>query len=295
MAPNLAGDGMMVAMSAAIAVSGATGQLGGRVATLLADRGVSQRLIVRDPRRAPALDGAEIAVAEFGDDSLREALTGIETFFMVSASETAGRSDLHAGAVNRAVEAGVRRIVYVSFCAAAPDCTFTFGRDHWHTEQHISASGLAYTFLRDNLYLDMMPLFVGADGTIRGPAGDGRVAAVARDDIAEVAAKVLVTDEFDGQGLELTGPNAFTLSEAAAAMTEAFGRPISYHAESVAEAYASRSSYGAPQWEVEGWVTSYTAIAAGELEHVSDVVPRLLGRPATSLTQYVGRLSGTPS
>ena len=55
------------------------------------------------------------------------------------------------------VAAGVRRIVYTSFVGAAPDCTFTFGRDHFHTEEHIKATGVGHTFLRDNLYLDFIP------------------------------------------------------------------------------------------------------------------------------------------
>ena len=73
----------------------------------------------------------------------------------------------------------------------SPAATFTFARDHWHTEEHIRETGVDFTFLRDNLYLDFVPGFVGEDGVIRGPAGDGSVAAVARDDVAEVAASVL--------------------------------------------------------------------------------------------------------
>ena len=87
--------------------------------------------------------------------------------------------------------AGVERIVYLSFYGASPDSTFTFGRDHWHTEQHIRGSGVAFVFLRDNLYLDVVPLLDSPEGVIAGPAGDGRVAAVARDDVADAAVTVL--------------------------------------------------------------------------------------------------------
>ena len=83
--------------------------------------------------------------------------------------------------------------MYTSFAAPRRTRTFTFGRDHFHAEEHIRATGLGYTFLRDSLYLDFVPLLAGADGVIRGPAGDGRVAAVARDDIADVAVAVLPT------------------------------------------------------------------------------------------------------
>jgi NAD(P)H dehydrogenase (quinone) len=69
-----------------------------------------------------------------------------------------------------------------------PTATFTLARDHWHTEQHIRASGMAYTFLRDNVYADLFRYLAGDDGVLRGPAGQGRVAGVAQDDIADVAA-----------------------------------------------------------------------------------------------------------
>jgi uncharacterized protein YbjT (DUF2867 family) len=82
---------------------------------------------------------------------------------------------------------------------------------------------------------------------------------------------------------DLTGPSAFTLTEAAATLSRLTGREIRYVDESLDEAYASRASYGAPKWQVDAWVSTYTAIAAGELDKVSEDIPRLLGRPALSL------------
>jgi NAD(P)H dehydrogenase (quinone) len=183
----------------------------------------------------------------------------------------------------------VSRIVYLSFLRAEPTSTFTFARDHWHTEELIRAKGVPFTFLRDSLYLDMIPLFVGADRMLRGPAGDGRVAGVARDDVADVAAAVLLGSGHEGQTYDLTGPTAFTLTEAAAALTEAAGVPIGYHAETVEEAYRSRAGYGAPDWAVDGWVSTYTAIAAGELEAVSQDVRRLSGHPPMGLVDFLAR------
>ncbi|MYV99928.1 NAD(P)H-binding protein, partial [Streptomyces sp. SID3343] len=110
------------------------------------------------------------------------------------AHESPDRVHEHTTAVDAAVAAGVERIVYVSFVGAAPDATFTFARDHWFTEQHIRASGLRFTFLRDNFYLAALPAMTGTDGAIRGPAGGGRVGAVAHDDIADAAAAVLSAD-----------------------------------------------------------------------------------------------------
>jgi NAD(P)H dehydrogenase (quinone) len=276
--------------SGLIGVTGATGQLGSRVARRLAESGVAQRLVVRDPARAPELAGAEVAQAAYGDNAaLLNALDGVDTLLLVSASESADRVSLHKATVDAAVAAGVRRIVYTSFVGAAPNATFTFARDHWHTEQHIRGTGVEYTFLRDNLYLDFVPGFAGEDGVIRGPAGDGRAAAVLRDDVAEVAARVVIDAAHSGMTYDLTGPSAFTLAEAAAMLSEAWGRPIRYEAETLDEAYRSRECFGAPAWEVAGWVTSYAAIASGELGEVSSSVEDITGHPPIGLSEYLAR------
>jgi uncharacterized protein YbjT (DUF2867 family) len=131
--------------------------------------------------------------------------------------------------------------------------------------------------------------YVGQDGVIRGPAGDGRVAAVARDDVAAVATRVLVDPGHSGAVYDLTGPAAFTLAEAAAVLSSAWDRRVRYEAETLDEAYRSREAYGAPAWEVAGWVTSYAAIASGELGAVSSAVEDITGRRPTSLEEYVVR------
>jgi NAD(P)H dehydrogenase (quinone) len=144
-------------------------------------------------------------------------------------------------------------------------------------------------FLRDNLYLDsLVDRFISPDGLIAGPAGDGRAAAVARDDVADVAVTVLLDPSpHDDRTYNLTGPQAISLSELAEAVAAASGRPVRYQAETMEEAYASRAHYGAPRFEVDGWVSGYVAIANGELERVSEDVPLLTGHPATSLREFL--------
>ncbi|MEU5317623.1 SDR family oxidoreductase [Streptomyces sp. NPDC021056] len=272
-----------------VVVTGATGRLGGRVARRLAEREVPQRLLVRSPERAPQLPGATPVRGSYDDhDAVVSGLSGAETVFMVSASESADRLAQHKVFVDAAVEAGVRHLVYVSFFGAAPDATFTLARDHFHTEEHIRATGLAYTFLRDNIYADFVPDLAGADGVIRGPAGQGRAAFVAQDDIADASAAILARPaDHAGATYDLTGPASLSLDEAAAVLSEVRGRTVTYHPETVEEAYASRASYGAPQWQLDAWVSTYTAIAAGELDGVSDAIARLTGHPATSVADVV--------
>jgi NAD(P)H dehydrogenase (quinone) len=124
---------------------------------------------------------------------------------------------------------------------------------------------------------------------IAAPAGQGRTGFVSRDDIADVAAAVLLDDSaaLDGQALEITGPEALSLAEAASVLTEVTGRPAVYREQTVDEAWATRRPSGHPDWEIEGWVTSYLAIAAGELSAVTDVVPRLTGHPARTVAEHL--------
>jgi NAD(P)H dehydrogenase (quinone) len=283
-------------MDAPLGITGSTGNLGGRVARLLADAGVEQRLLARDPSRVPTLASTSTAQMSYDDvEAVRHALEGITTVFMVSGSESESRVRDHLRFVDAAAEAGVQHLVYLSFYGASPAATFLLARDHYVTEEHIkhvaSAHGTTWTFLRDNLYADFLPMMAGDDGVIRGPADDGRVAAVAQDDIAAVAVAVLTDPSAHRHGTySLTGPEAFTLTEAAAVMSRVTGRPYRFEDETLEEAYASRATYGAPDWQVDAWVSTYAAIASGELAGVSDDVERISGRPATSLE----RLLGTP-
>ena len=274
-----------------IAVTGATGGLGGRVARALAERGVAQRLLVRDASRAPELPDSTVAETTYGDRAAAvAALRGVDTLLMVSAAETAERLDEHRTFVAAAAEAGVRQVVYTSFYGAAPDATFTLARDHWATEEALRDSGMAFTFLRDCFYLDFIPQLVGDDGVIRGPAGAGRVAAVARDDIAAAAVAVLLSPvAHAGATYDLTGPEALTFTEIAEILTAHTGRTVTFHDESVEEAYASRRRWEAPPWQYDAWVSTYTAIAHGEMAGVTDHVARLSGRPPIGLAAYLER------
>jgi uncharacterized protein YbjT (DUF2867 family) len=208
---------------------------------------------------------------------------------MVSGEENRDRVAQHFRCVDAAAAAGVQRIVYTSFLGAAADSTFTLGRDHWATEERIRASIPAWTMLRDSFYADFVPMMVGEDGVIRGPAGDGRAALVARDDVADVAVRVLLeVGQHDGRTYGLTGPQALSFQEIAALLSTP-DRPVRYVDETLEEAYASRAVYGAPDWQVDAWVSTYTAIAQGNAEAVTGDVERVTGRPARSLADLLGR------
>lgn len=277
-------------MASSLAITGSTGALGGLVARALADLG--PRLVVRDPSRAPDL-GLEVFPATYADTlASRSALEGVEVLFMVSASESEHRRDEHRSFVEAAASAGVRHVVYTSFAAAAPDATFTLGRDHHDTELALhearERTGMTFTVLRDNFYLDVLPLFAGDDGALRGPAADGAVAAVARADVADAAVAVLRDPApHAGATYTLTGPEALTLHQVAERAGAVLGRSLRYEPETVEEAWASRrAAYpGTPDWQVDAWVSTYTAIADGSCAPVSDDVARLTGHAPRSLEE----------
>jgi NAD(P)H dehydrogenase (quinone) len=272
-----------------LAVTGSTGGLGGMVARQLAALDSAQRLLVRDAARAPELDGAVPAVCGYADSAAaRQALDGVKVLFMVSAAEAEERLQEHITFIDAAADAGVEHVVYTSIYRCAPDSTFTLARDHYATEERIKASGMDFTFLRNNLYLDFLPLMTGEDGVIRGPAGDGVFSGVAREDVARSAVAVLRDPAIHkGKTYNLTGPEELSMARAAEVITEGTGRTITYQPETVDEAYASRASYGAPQWQLDAWVSTYTAVAAGELAGVSPDVHGLTGQDPISLQEFI--------
>ena len=269
-----------------IAVTGATGGLGGRVARGLSARGVEQRLIVRDPTRAPQLPGAEVAAAAYEDsEAMARALDGANTLFLVSGHEDPDRVSLHRKAIEGARMAGVERIVYTSFMGAAPNATFAFARDHVNTEQAIRDAGISLTSMRNALYADVAPRFVGSDGVIRAPAGHGRLAWVARADVARLAVVLLTEPGHEGQVYDVSGPHAIDLHETARILTRATRRAITYHPETLEEARASRA--GHPDWLVDGWIGSYLMLETGEGSVTSHTIEQLTGQRAMTLSEFL--------
>jgi uncharacterized protein YbjT (DUF2867 family) len=272
-----------------IALTGSTGVVGGLVAERLADQGANLRLIVREPLKAPPINGVDIASASdySATEEMTEALKGTDTLFLVSAREDENRLLQHYSAIDAAVAAGVQRIVYTSFCGAAPDATFTLARDHFATEKAIESSGLDFVFMRQNMYLDYMPFLADKNGIIRGPASDGRFVPVARTDVADVAVRLLTDDSRDGETFNISGRERVSMRHVAARLTALTGKHVEYVQETVEAAYESRAVFGAPDWEVAGWVTSYEAIAAGELDLETESVKNLTGHEPQNLDEFI--------
>lgn len=268
-----------------IGITGVTGKLGSYVADLVDKKGIASVHLARSPERAKVYASAEIRKIVYANTpEVVEALKGIDTLLMVSARENPERVKEHKEFLDAAKLAGVQHIVYTSFYGADEKATFTLSRDHAQTEAYIKELGFTYTFLRDNFYLDFLIDIALENGEIRGPAGSGKVSAVARKDTSSVAAELLSNaKKWENQTLSLTGPEDLSMEEIVELLSKNTGKTITYVDESVEEAYESRKKWPAQTWEYDAWVSTYTAIKAGEQAGVSTDVEKVLGRPAMSL------------
>ena len=268
-----------------IGITGVTGELGSYVADLVDKKGMVSVHLARSPERAKVYESAEIRKIVYANTpEVVEALKGIDTLLMVSARENPERVEEHKSFLDAAKLAGVQHIVYTSFYGADEKATFILSRDHAQTEAYIKKLGFTYTFLRDNFYLDFFIDIALENGEIRGPAGRGRVSAVARKDTSRVAAEIILNPkEWENQTLNLTGPENLSMEEIVELLSKETGNAITYVDESVEEAYESRKKWPAQTWEYDAWVSTYTAIKAGEQAGVSTDVEKVLGRPAMNL------------
>jgi len=275
-----------------IAVTGVTGNLGGMVSRLCKKNGIEVRNLARNVEKAEKLGFSNVFKSSYdkSEDTVKS-LEGIEVLFMVSGSENPNRVQQHKDFIDAAKVAGVSHIIYLSFYNASKNSIFTLGRDHYATEEYIKENGFKYTFLRDNFYVDFFVDLCREYGEIKGPAGNGKVSAVVRSDVSEVAAKILENPgKWENQTLNMTGPEELSMAEIVKAVSEYFGKEIKYIEETVEEAYESRKIWKAEQWEYDSWVSTYTAISENEQSGISNDIEKVLGRKATSLVEYLEKI-----
>lgn len=275
-----------------IAVTGVTGNLGGMVSELCKKNGIEVRNLARNVEKAEKLGFSNVFKSSYdkSEDTVKS-LEGIEVLFMVSGSENPNRVQQHKDFIDAAKVAGVSHIIYLSFYNASKNSIFTLGRDHYATEEYIKENGFKYTFLRDNFYADFFVDLCREYGEIKGPAGNGKVSAVVRSDVSEVAAKILENPgKWENQTLNMTGPEELSMAEIVKAVSEYFGKEIKYIEETVEEAYESRKIWKVEQWEYDSWVSTYTAIAENEQSGISNDIEKVLRRKATSLVEYLKKI-----
>jgi NAD(P)H dehydrogenase (quinone) len=277
-----------------ILVTGATGKIGSSIARFLERSGNSLRLLVRDPGKLSDFRNAQKAKGDYTDvQSLDHAFMGVSSAFIVSGyAEPGERAKLHRNAFQAAHRAGVQYLIYLSTLGASPNSRFPMSRDHYESEGFLKETGVAHTILRDSFYAELAVEMFSKEGVMKGPGGQGKVSWVGREEVAEAAARLLASDEPLLGTFPMTGPTALTLTETAALLSSLKHLALRYEDEPLKAAKDWRSKLGVPAWEVETWVGSYEAIAAGEFETIDPALAAILGRPASDLKTY---LSARPS
>ena len=280
-----------------IAVTGASGKLGSATIGFLLQRKVKPGDIIavaRDPARAVALAerGVEVRRGDYTDaDSLEKAFRGVERLAFISTSALGDERMLHHGNVVAAARAArVRHIFYTSVIKPAAQAKFAASPGHFHTEELIRHSGGSYTFFRNNLYLDLVPLMFGAalaTGKLSHNGGAGRVGFVARQDIAEALAAALATEGHANREYDITAPSPYSLGDIAAALGKASGKPVAYEPLSSEEFRKALEAGPLPPPIVAMTVALGDAIRAGEFDAGSGDLERLLGRAPVTLDAFL--------
>ncbi|MEH3055443.1 MAG: NAD(P)H-binding protein [Patulibacter minatonensis] len=272
-----------------IAITGTAGEIGGRVATLLAEHGVAQRLAVPAARHAPRPARAD--VVEIGGRADRRGLTaallGIDTFLLLPGDDGFGAARDERPAIQAALEAGVRRVVLLSALGADPDATWDAARQHWLIERDLQDSGMAWTIARAGLPIDLLPQLVTVDGEIAGPAADGRVSAVSRDDLARALVALVLGDGHDGRVYDLTGSESLSLGDVAAVMAHSTRQSVRYRPTTREEASAALATRYDDPAERSSRLSIFGAIATGELGVTTGALAGLLGEAPTTLPQWL--------
>lgn len=274
-----------------ILVTGATGTIGSQVVSALKGRdGVTVRAAVRNAAKAEALKGGNVTPVDFEytkPELLQKAVAGVEKLFLVTPF-TQDQVDLGARLVDAAKAAGVKHIVKLSAMGADYEGGIQLGRWHRTLERYIQGSGLTYTFLRPNNFMENFINFYppGKDGNIYLPWGQGACSFIAGSDIAAVAATALTSSGHENKGYNLTGPEAFTIGQAAATLGEVSGKKANYVDVPEAAAHKAMLDMGMPAWMVDAMMELHGIDKAGYASEVTDAVRKITGREPVTFAQF---------
>ena len=275
-----------------IFVTGATGTVGSEVVRQLRADGVPVRAGVRSPQKASDLAklGAEVVAFDYGKpETFGPALQGVTRVFYLT---TPGPTD--AGEESRFVQAlrdaGVQHVVKLSVWNA-PEESYLFARWHRRSERLLEDSGIAYTFLRPNGFMQNLPSFLGSSikqqSAFALPLAEAAVSHIDVRDIAAVAAKILRSGGHEGKGYNLSGPESLNYLQVAERLSELLGKKVAYHAAAPAAWKQTMLGYGVPELAVDGLLDLYKNSAEGGSAGVSDAVAQILGRSPISVAQYL--------
>ena len=270
-------------------IFGATGNIGSRVTERLIARGERPSVFARDAKKAKALFGDKVDI-HGGDldkprSSLTTALAGVDAVFLVTDGPGL---EVHDRAVAVAAKsAGVRQIVKLSTL----DVNSGVGTGPWHArgEAAIRESGLSYTFIHAAGFMSNALGWthsIREKGVLRTSTGTGKIAFIHPDDLAEVATAALLSNEYDGQSLVITGPEALSYDAMAQVIGDAIGKRVRFEEISDQQAYRSVVRWAGKGPYADALVDIWRAVREGRLATVSDGVQQVLGRKPISFDRW---------
>ena len=221
-------------------------------------------------------------------ETLRYALEGVDRVFLVTNS-TEKTEQQQLRFVEEAHRAGVRHIVYLSQLHAAKGSPVRFLRYHAIVEEAIEKTGMAYTHLRPNLYMQGLLSFrplIAKEGWFGAPIGEARVSAVDVRDIAAVAVRALSEPGHEGKMYDLTGPQALTHQEMAHMLSAAASRTITFRDVPESAMLDALLSFGMPNWQAAGLLEDYAHYRRGEAADLSPDIQRVTGNQPCSFHTF---------
>jgi NAD(P)H dehydrogenase (quinone) len=280
-----------------IAIAAATGQLGRLVVQSLKTRAPHEELValVRSPEKAGDLGVAAREADYDRPETFVRSLEGVDTFLLISGPVPGARVAQHRNVVDAAKRAGVKRIVYTS-AIHADVSPLDIAADHRAAEADITASGIAYTIVRNGWYTENYTSAITgalASGAVLGSAGDARISSATRADYAEGIAAVLAGAGHEGRIYEFAGDDAWTMRDLAAEIARQSGRTVVYRDMPPAEYASMLAGFGIPEAVAKAIAGWDVAAAQGALFDDSRTLSRLIGRPTTPLSDTVAEVIAT--
>ncbi len=278
-----------------IAVTGATGQLGQLVIKHLLNKVEPQQIValVRNIEKAASLTslGVQVRQADYSKpETLESALDGVAKLLLISSSEVGQRATQHKNVIDAAKKAGVELLAYTSLLHADTS-PLALAEEHVVTEAYLKQAEVPHVLLRNGWYTENYLASVApalANGGFIGCAKDGKISSAAREDYAEAAAAVLTSEaEQNGKVYELSGDEAYTLSELSALISKKSGKAIPYINMEEADFAKALEGAGLPAPFAAVLANSDTGASQGALYDDSKTLSALIGHPTKSLEQLI--------
>jgi len=275
-----------------ILLTGATGKTGSATATELSNLKVPFRALIRSEEKRDEIEalGGEVIIGSAENrETIDQAMMGIEKLLIILPN-CENQLEMEMQLVDSAKAEGVKQIVYMSSVEADEECTSPIPKLHWDTEVYIKDSGLQWTMIKPNFY---MQNFIGSAKTIVEqnkfflPMSDGKTGMIDTRDVGKVIAKVLSEEGHEGQSYQITGPETLSFYNVAEKFSSVLKREVLY-VDMPMDAYKNiLSQFLTNQWHLDSVIDLFAGIAEGGIEYKTDTFEELIGTPPRSLEDFI--------